>query len=128
MKYELSDYLNSINQTKKNILYGNEEATRQYPPFIINKCLASFTDSVLFANEMNKNGHIPSKLQYDFFINTLKPRKRFSPWVRKQTLQHLELVKEYYGYSHTKALDALRILSIDQLDAIKKALYKGGTT
>lgn len=127
MKYELTDYLNSINQTKKNILKDDVEATSGYPPYIINKCLSSFTDAVLYANEMNKNAHLPKKLQYDFFINTLKPRKRFSPWVKKQTLEHLELVKEYYGYSHTKALEALRILTIDQLEIIKKALYKGGT-
>ena len=127
MKYELTDYLNSINQTKKNILKDDAEATSGYPPYIINKCLSSFTDAVLYANEMNKNAHLPKKLQYDFFINTLKPRKRFSPWVKKQMLEHLELVKEYYGYSHTKALEALRILTIDQLEIIKKALYKGGT-
>jgi len=127
MKYELKDYLNSINQTKKNILKDDAEATSGYPPYIVNKCLSSFTDAVLYANEMNKNAHLPKKLQYDFFINTLKPRRRFSPWVKKQTLEHLELVKEYYGYSHTKALEALRILTIDQLDIIKKALYKGGT-
>ena len=127
MKYELTDYLNSINQTKKNILKDDVEATSGYPPYIINKCLSSFTDAVLYANEMNKNAHLPKKLQYDFFINTLKPRKRFSPWVKKQTLEHLELVKEYYGYSHSKALEALRILTIDQLEIIKKALYKGGT-
>jgi hypothetical protein len=127
MKYELKDYLNSINQSKKNILAGNEEAIKAYPPFIINKCLSSFTDSILYANEMNKNSHLPKKLQYDFFINTLKPRKRFSHWVKKQTLEHLDLVKEYYGYSHNKALEALRILTTDQLEAIKKALNKGGT-
>ena len=126
MKYELKDYLNSINQTKKNILKDDVEATSGYPPYIVNKCLSSFTDAVLYANEMNKNAHLPKKLQYDFFINTLKPRRRFSPWVKKQTLEHLDLVKEYYGYSHTKALEALRILTIDQLDIIKKALYKGG--
>jgi len=126
MKYELKDYLNSINQTKKNILKDDVEAISGYPPYIINKCLSSFTDAVLYANEMNKNAHLPKKLQYDFFINTLKPRKRFSPWVKKQTLEHLELVKKYYGYSHTKALEALRILTIDQLEIIKKALYTGG--
>lgn len=127
MKYELKDYLNSINQSKKNILEGDKEAVAGYPPYIINKCLSSFTDSILFANEMNKNAHIDKKLQFDFYINSLKPRKRFSPWVKKQTLEHLELVKEYYGYSHNKALEALRILTTEQLEAIKKALYKGGT-
>jgi hypothetical protein len=76
---------------------------------------------------MNKNSHLPKKLQFDFLINTLKPRKRFSHWVKKQTLEHLDLVKEYYGYSHNKALEALRILTTDQLEAIKKVLNKGGT-
>jgi hypothetical protein len=127
MKPELKDYLYSINQSKQNILDVDKEAEQDYPPFIINKCLSGFTDTILYANEMNKNSHLPKKLQYDFFINSLKPRKRFSPWIKKQTLEHLELVKEYYGYSHNKALEALRILRNDQLDFIKKSLNKGGT-
>ena len=127
MKYELKDYLNAINQTKKKLLDNDREAVKGYPPFIINKCLSFFTDTVLYANEMNKNAHLDKKLQFDFYINTLKPRKRFSPWVKKQTLESIELVKEYYGYSHTKALEALQILTTDQLEAIKKALYRGGT-
>ena len=103
------------------------ESEKNYPPFIINKCLGSFTDSILFANEMNKNSHLPKKLQYDFLINTLKPRKRFTPWIRKQTLEELELVKQYFGYSQDKALQALRILTKDNIDEIRKALDKGGT-
>lgn len=125
MKYELKDYLYSINQSKQNILV-NEEITKAYPPFIINKCLSGFVDSILYANEMNKNHHLDKKLQYDFYINSLKPRKRFSPWVKKQTLENLELVKRYYGYNHNKALEALRILTNHQLEEIKKLLDKGG--
>lgn len=128
MKYELKDYLYSINQSKKNLMEEDPDCEKGYPPFIINKCLSSFTDSILYANEMNKNSHLDRKLQYDFLINTLKPRKRFSPWVKKQTLDHLELVKEYYGYSHDKALKALEILTTDQLEQIRKALNKGGMT
>ena len=127
MKPELKDYLYSINQSKKNIIGDDKEAENSYPSFIVNKCLSSFMDSILYANEMNKNCHLDKKLQYDFFINSLKPRKRFSPWIKKQTLEHLELVKEYYGYSHDKALEALRILTNEQLDHIKKSLHKGGT-
>lgn len=128
MKYELKDYLYSINQSKKNLMEEDPDSEKGYPPFIINKCLSSFTDSILYSNEMNKNSHLDRKLQYDFLINTLKPRKRFSPWVKKQTLDHLELVKEYYGYSHDKALKALEILTTDQLEQIRKALNKGGMT
>jgi len=126
MKVELKDYLYSINQSKKNIM-DDPDAVKGYPPFIINKCLAYHTDSVLYANEMNRYPELDKKMQYDFYINSLKPRKRFSPWIKKQTLEHLELVKEYYGYNHKKSLEALRILTTEQLDQIKQALNKGGT-
>ena len=126
MTYQLKDYLYTINQSKKNILEDDSEAERGYPPYIINRCLSSFTDTILFANEMNKNSHLPKKMQYDFFINSVKPRKRFSPWSRKESLDYLDVVKEYYGYNDDKALQALRILTKDQLDHIKKLVYKGG--
>ena len=120
------DFINAINTTKQN-LFEDPQAEKDYSAFMVNRGLSYFHDTVLYANEMNKNSHLPKKLQYDFFINSLKPRKRFSPWIKKQTLEHLELVKEYYGYSHNKALEALRILRNDQLDFIKKSLNKGGT-
>lgn len=127
MKPTLSDYLNSINQTKQNIVEGGTESESAYPPYIVNRCLGSFKDSVMYANEMNKNSHLPKKLQYDFLINSLKPRKRFSPWYKKETLDDLELVKEYYGYNTDKALNALKILTREQLDTIRERLIKGGT-
>ena len=126
MTYQLKDYLYSINQSKKNILDDDLDAEHGYHPYIINRCLSSFTDTILFANEMNKNSHLPKKMQYDFFINSVKPRKRFSPWARKDSIDYLDIVKEYYGYNDDKALQALRILTKDQLDTIKKALSKGG--
>ena len=124
--YQLKDYLYSINQSKKNILVDDIDAEKKYPTYISNRCLSSFTDTVLFANEMNKNPHLPKRLQYDFYINSVKPRKRFSPWAKKDSIDYLEIVKEYYGYNDDKALQALRILTKDQLDYIKKALSKGG--
>jgi len=124
--YQLKDYLYSINQSKKNILDDDKDAVRKYPAFVVNKCLSSFTDTILFVNEMNKNSHLPNKLQYDFLLNSVKPRKRFSPWARKDSIDYLELVKEYYGYNDDKALQALRILTKDQLDHIAKILNKGG--
>ena len=75
---------------------------------------------------MNKNSHLPKKLQYDFLLNSVKPRKRFSAWARKDSIDYLEVVKEYYGYNDDKALQALRVLTKDQLDHIKKVLNKGG--
>ena len=124
--YQLKAYLYSINQSKKNILDDDPDAAKKYPAYVVNSCLSSFTDTVLYANEMNKNSHLPPKMQYDFFINSVKPRKRFSPWARKDSIDYLDIVKEYYGYNDDKALQALRILTKDQLDKISYLLRKGG--
>ena len=124
--YQLKDYLYSINQSKKNILDEDPDAVKKYPSYIVNRCLSSFTDTVLYANEMNKNSHLPNKMQYDFFLNSVKPRKRFSPWTRKDSIDYLDVVKEYYGYNDDKALQALRILTKNQLDKISYLLRKGG--
>ena len=124
--YQLKDYLYSINQSKKNILDEDPDAVKKYPSYIVNRCLSSFTDTVLYANEMNKNSHLPNKMQYDFFLNSVKPRKRFSPWARKDSIDYLDVVKEYYGYIDDKALQALRILTKNQLDKITYLLRKGG--
>ena len=124
--YQLKDYLYSINQSKKNILDEDPDAVKKYPSYIVNRCLSSFTDTVLYANEMNKNSHLPNKMQYAFFLNSVKPRKRFSHWTRKDSIDYLDVVKEYYGYNDDKALQALRILTKNQLDKISYLLRKGG--
>ena len=124
--YQLKDYLYSINQSKKNILDDDIDAEKKYPAYVVNRCLSSFTDTVLLSNEMNKCSHLPKRLQYDFLLNSVKPRKRFSPWTRKDSIDNLEVVKEYYGYNDDKALQALRILTKDQLDKIAHLLRKGG--
>ncbi len=124
--YQLKDYLYSINQSKKNILDDDVDAEKKYPAYVVNRCLSSFMDTILLSNEMNKNSHLPKRLQYDFLINSVKPRKRFSPWARKDTIDYLEVIKEYYGYNDDKALQALRILTKDQLDKIAHLLRKGG--
>jgi hypothetical protein len=121
----LSDYLNSINQNKKNIIV-DEDTEKAYPPFIVNKCLSGFLDTVLYANEMNMYPHLDKKLQYDFLLNSINPRKRFSPWEKKSSIDYLDAVKEYYGYNTDKALQALRILNKTQLEDIKRLVNKGG--
>ena len=125
-KPKLGDWLYSINQSKKNMMVQDPTLESSYPSWIVNKCLSSFTDTVLFANEMNMNWHISKRMQYDFFINSLRPRKRFSPWSKKESIDYLEDVREYYGYSYTKALEVIRVLSTDQLEHIKRSLNKGG--
>lgn len=127
MNLELKDYLYSINQSKQNLMdqYPDEKHAK-YIPYIVNKNLSAFADSVLHANLINLNGHLDKKLQYDYFINILRPRKRFSPWLKKQKFEYLESIKSYYNYSDEKARQVLNVLTLEQLEHIKKILDKGG--
>jgi len=127
MKYELKDWLNSINQTKKNLIDEYPLLEKEYAPYIINRCLSGYIDCLMYANEMNRYHFLPKKLQYDFFINSLRTKKRFSPWLRKDTIKDLDYVKQYYGYSNEKAQQALRILTKEQIDFIKSKLDIGGS-
>ncbi len=124
MKTELKHWLNSINYEKQNIM--TEDNKKEYPPYIINRCLSGFIDTVMMANEMNINHQLPSELQYQFLLNIVRPKRRFSPWLKKEKLNDLEVVKSYYGYSNEKARTALSILSDDQLNSIKLKLHRGG--
>lgn len=123
---DLKDWLNSINTTKNNIMDENPDAVKQYAPYIINRCMSGHLDTVLLANEMNINSQLDKKLQYDFFINIVRPRKRFSPWIKKEKIESLEIIKQYYGYSEEKAKSALKILTQDQIDFIKQKMNRGG--
>jgi hypothetical protein len=123
---ELKDWLNSINFTKENLTEENADLIKEYAPFIINKCLSGQIDTILFANEMNMNHHLDKDMQYSFYLNSLRKRKRFSPWLRKDKITDLECVKQYYGYSNEKASQALKILTKEQINFIKKRLDIGG--
>lgn len=123
---ELKDWLTSINHSKVNILEENPDAINKYPPYIVNKCLAGHIDAVMFANEMNLFHFLDKKLQYDFLLNTLRAKKRFSPWLRKEDISDLELVKKYYSYSNEKAKQVLPLLTDEQLSFIRKRLDTGG--
>ena len=127
MSYELKEYLKSINQTKENLMDSDDPMwEKKYSPYIINKCIAPFNDTIMFVNEINMRHHLENKLQYDFLLNTIRPKNRFAPWVRGSKIKDLEFIKEYYGYSNEKAKVALQILSNDQIKAIKNSLSKGG--
>ena len=99
---------------------------KKYSPFIINKCLAPFNDTIMLVNEMNQRHHLPSKLQYEFLLNTIRSKKRYAPCVKGDKLKDLEYVKEYFGYSNEKAKAALRILDNEQIKTTKDSLNKGG--
>ena len=125
--YELKEYLNSINLSKKNLMDGDDPLyEKKYPSFIINKCLAPFNNTIMLVNEMNYHNHLDNKLQYDFLLNSLKREKRFASWMKASKVTNLEYVKEYFGYNNQKARAALDILTDEQIATIKDKLNKGG--
>ena len=119
------DYLNSINLTKKDIMV-DDIAEKDYNGFMVNRGLSYFSDTVIIANEMNRYHHLDKKLQYHFFINMIRKRKRFSKWAKAQTESEIDAVKEYYGYSNEKARQAMTLLSPEQITNIKNKVSKGG--
>ena len=124
---ELKDWLNSINFNKNNLIDEDPSTIKDYPPYIINRCLSGHLDCVMFANEMNKYSFLDKDMQYSFYLNTLRKRKRFSPWLRKDKVTDLEIIKQYYGYSNEKASNALKILTPEQIKFIKQGLDTGGS-
>ena len=127
MSYELKHYLNAINYEKKNLMDTDDEMwEKKYPPYVVNRCLAPFPDTIMLVNEMNKLHHLDKKLQFDFLLNSVRTRKRFAPWLKEEKIDNLECVKEYYGYSNEKAKSALKILNDEQIKTIKDSLNKGG--
>ena len=119
------DYLKSINETKKDIMV-DDIAEREYNPFIINRGLSFFKDTILYANEMNRYHHLDNRVQFDFFINIIRKKKRWSKWIKASDVDNLQLIKEYYGYSNEKAKSALSLMSNEQIEQLKQRIYKGG--
>ena len=127
MTYELKDYLKAINKTKEKLMDTDDAMwQKKYPPFIVNKCVAPFSDTIHLVNEMNIHHHLDSKLQFDFLLNSLRTRDRYTPWLKAKKIKNIEYVKEYYGYSNEKAKVALDILNDEQIKTIKDSLSKGG--
>ena len=127
MSYELKEYLNAINFSKKNVMDSEDKQwIKKYPAFIINKMLSAFSDTIMLVNEMNRNHFVDKDMQFQFLLNSIRSKKRFSPFLRASKLKDIECVKEYYGYSNDKAKSALDILTKEQLNLIKEKLFKGG--
>ena len=126
MSLELKDWLNSINFSKENLIEDTSNI-KDYAPYIINRCLSGHIDCIMYANEMNINHHLDKDMQYSFYLNIIRKRKRYSPWLRKDKIKDLECVKQYYGYSNEKASQALKILTKEQINFIKKRLDIGGS-
>ena len=125
--YELKDYLNAINHKKEDLMAGEDEFwEKKYPAYIVNKALSAFPDCILYVNEMNKMHYLDKRLQFQFFLNSIRSKKRFSKWLRSSKIKNLEYVKEYYGYNNEKARQALDILDDEQIEHIKRIINRGG--
>ena len=119
------EFVNAINYTKKNIMIG-DITEKAYAPYMVNRQLSYFPDTVLAANEMNRNHHLDNRLQFDFFINIVRKRKRFSKWYKPETISDLDAVKKYYGYSNEKARQVLTLLSPEHINELKRKVTTGG--
>ena len=116
----------SILKTKEYALL-TEADEKSYPKFMVNKALSNYSDTVFVANELNRYPNIDNKLHYDFCLNIVKPFKRpYAKWYKKVEATDLQTVKEYYGYSDAKAIEALNVLSDEQISELKKKIDKGG--
>jgi hypothetical protein len=116
------EIINSISNTKKDIL----ENEKDYNAFMVNRGLSYFPDTVIYANEMNKFHHLDSRLQYQFLINTIRKRNRFSKWNKSIESENINTIKKYYNYSNEKARDVLPLLSNENLNTIRGRINYGG--
>ena len=120
------EFTKTINETKRNLIDEDPEVEKDYIPFLVNRSLGYFMDTIMYANEMNQKNSLDHKLQYDFLLNIIRPRKRFSKWLKKSKDDNIDLIKKFYGYSYTKSKDVVDILSEDQLKHIRSNLDTGG--
>ena len=119
------EFVNDINFGKSNIMV-DDITEKAYNAFMVNRSLSYFNDTVWMANEMNLNAHLDNRLQFDFLINIVRKKRRFSKWAKAQTNSDVEVVKEYYGYSNEKARQILPLLTSEQIDELNKKVYRGG--
>ena len=119
------DFIKAINESK-DIMKNDPLAEKDYIPFLVNRGLSFFQDTILQVNEMNRNHFLDNKLQFDFLINNIRSRKRWSKWLKPDKIDNLELVKTYFGFGNEKAKEALEVLTSENIEEIKSKLAKGG--
>jgi len=124
---KLTDYLNAINHSKKPLMDTEDEyAEKKYAPFVVNRCLSYFIDTILYANSMNLHPHIPNKMQFDYLSSSIRKRKRFSKWLKKEMTDDIEIIKEMYNYSDAKAKEVAELLTSQQIKEMDEYLHGHG--
>jgi|TARA_Y100000034_G_scaffold132245_1_gene194765 hypothetical protein len=125
---KLSNYLTAINHSKKPLMDTEDELVeKEYAPYIVNRCLSYFIDTILHVNQINEFPDTAKKMQFDYLQNSIRKRKRFSKWQKKQKVENIEIVKEYYGYSNQKATEIMGLLSDKDIEEMRIYLTGGGT-
>ena len=119
------EYVKAINTSKQDIMV-DDIAEKGYNPFMVNRSLSYFADTILLANEMNIHHHLDNRLQFDFLLNTVRKKNRFSKWTKSESSEDIEAVKTYYGYSNEKAKSTLSVLTCEQINSIKMKVNRGG--
>ena len=119
------DYLKAINESKEDVMLTSQDE-KKYAAFIVNRGLSFFMDTIFQANEINRNHHLDSRLQFDYLLNSIRQKKRYSKWLKPEKLDDLDIVKEYYGFGNEKAKNALQVLTDEQLAYIRRKLNQGG--
>ena len=132
MSYDLSAFLKSINFQKNHLLTDPEanlppeDIEKQYPPFVVNRCLSYFPDTLMHAQEMNLRGFLDKRLQYEYLLYSVRKRRRFAPWQKKESPEDLATIKDYYGFNNAKALEALKILTDSDIELMRARMQTGG--
>ena len=125
---KLTEYLNAINHSKEPLMETDDESVeKEYPPFVVNRCLSFFPDTIYFVNEMNHYHTLPKNMQYDFLRLGIRKKKRFSPWLKKTKVDKIDVIKKYFGYSDAKAIEIADIITDDNIESMQAAMYTGGT-
>jgi hypothetical protein len=119
------EYIKAIN-THKDIMKDDALTEKEYTPFLVNRGLSFFQDTILQVNEMNRCHFLDKKLQFDYLLNNIRPRSRWSKWLKPDKIENLEIVKTYFGFGNEKAKDALEVLSDTQIEKIKAQFTEGG--
>jgi len=124
---KLTDYLNAINYTKEPLMITeDEQVEKQYAPYIVNRCLSYFIDTILHANQMNQFSQSDKKMQFDYLQSAIRKRKRFSKWAKNELGDEFDIVKEYYGYSNSKTREIMSLLSSEDIEEMRLYLSGGG--
>lgn len=122
----LSEVLNSINHDKTPLMDKDHLLEREYVPFVVNKCLSYFTDTIFHVNEINRRPHMEKKMQYDFLLRSVRKRKRFSKWIKKENNDDISFLSEHYNVSMRKAEEYLQIMGADQVEKLRSTYTRGG--